>query len=475
VLAGKYRVERTLGRGGMGFVVAARHVQLGELVALKFLLPEMAREPEIVERFAREARAAARIKSEHVARVSDVGTLDGGAPYMVMEYLDGSDLGQLLPKRGPLPVEEVLDYVTQVCEALAVAHTLGIVHRDLKPSNLMLVERSDGSSCIKVLDFGISKIVEGGDEALAMTKTSVVMGSPMYMSPEQMISARDVDARADIWSLGAILYELLTGVPPFVAESLAGLVIKVSNTKERPLGELRPGVPPELGAVVSRCLSKNREDRFANVGELGEALLPFAPPHARLSVERSFRILEGSGSTSSRKLGALREPSPAGVARSSQPGRPATPVPNSATHAGWAQTAAELHAKRRRLAAWAALGGVGLALVAGTIALVARSGTPEGVASPAVSAARPAVAQPLASPKETAEQPVVTPAQSAVVPPPAEERRPPETPVVPSVRPPASSTPRPSRAKHPAVTSHPPNPEPGPKPNSPKINAYDDM
>src|SRR5262249_40943855 len=161
-LAGKYRVERVLGQGGMGVVVAARHVQLGELVAIKFLLSEMTVDPEVVQRFAREARAAVRIKSEHVARVSDVGALENGAAYMVMEYLDGNELGAVLAKQGPLPLEDAVDFVAQACEAIAEAHALGIVHRDLKPSNLMAVVRSDGSLCIKVLDFGISKITQSG-------------------------------------------------------------------------------------------------------------------------------------------------------------------------------------------------------------------------------------------------------------------------------------------------------------------------
>src|SRR3954470_13666053 len=206
ILAGKYRVERVLGVGGMGVVVAATHLQLDERVAIKFLVPDALSSDEAVARFAREARAAVKIKSEHVARVIDVGTLDNGAPYMVMEYLEGGDLSRVLQAQGPLPVEDAVEYVLQACEAIAHAHVLGIVHRDLKPANLFLTKRNDGSQSVKVLDFGISKVLSGNSGAsssdAAMTRTRAVMGSPLYMSPEQMTSTRDVDGRTDIWALG---------------------------------------------------------------------------------------------------------------------------------------------------------------------------------------------------------------------------------------------------------------------------------
>src|SRR5690606_21773595 len=193
VLAGKFCIEQVLGQGGMGVVVAARHLQLDERVALKFLLPEALSNAEAVARFAREARAAVKIKSEHVARVTDVGTLETGSPYMVMEYLRGTDLGDLVHTQGPLPIADAVEYLLQACEAVAEAHALGIVHRVLKPSNLFLTRRADGSPSIKVLDFGISKVTTGADSQMNMTRTATVMGSPLYMSPEQMASARDVD------------------------------------------------------------------------------------------------------------------------------------------------------------------------------------------------------------------------------------------------------------------------------------------
>mgnify|MGYP001062724726 FL=1 len=212
LLAGKYRIERVLGRGGMGVVVSAVHEALDERVALKFLLPEALANQEAVQRFLREARAAVKIRSEHVARVTDVGTLESGAPYMVMEYLDGVDLARYLESRGPLPVPEAVEYMLQACEALAEAHALGIVHRDLKPANLFRIERVDGTPSIKLLDFGISKVIA---HQVALTQTSSMLGSPLYMAPEQMTSSKHVDARADVWALGIILFELVTGEPPF--------------------------------------------------------------------------------------------------------------------------------------------------------------------------------------------------------------------------------------------------------------------
>jgi serine/threonine-protein kinase len=297
ILAGKYRVERVLGVGGMGVVVAAHHMQLDEKVALKFLLPEALGHPEAVARFAREARAAAKIKSEHVARVSDVGTLPNGSPYMVMEYLEGGDLAGWIRQRGALPVEQAIEFVLQACVAVADAHALGIVHRDLKPANLFCIRRSDGQLTIKVLDFGISKMNDnnGLGGSGSVTRTSALMGSPLYMSPEQMRSSKDVDAQTDIWALGIILFELITGRPAFIAESVTELAIKVASEPTPALHSLRAEVHPGVEAIVSRCLEKDRRKRFANVAELAVALLPFAPKRARASVERITGIIQGAG------------------------------------------------------------------------------------------------------------------------------------------------------------------------------------
>jgi serine/threonine-protein kinase len=300
ILAGKYRVERVLGTGGMGVVVVAHHVQLDEKVAIKFLLPAMLRNREVVGRFAREARAAVRIKSEHVARVFDVGTLDSGAPYMVMEYLDGRDLAAWLQRHGPLPIEQAVDFILQTCVAVADAHGLGIVHRDLKPANLFCVRRSDGQLIIKVLDFGISKVTDpsASEADGSMTTTSAVMGSPLYMSPEQMQSAKDVDARTDIWALGIILYELLTGSRPFVGQSFAEIAVRVATASFAPVHNFRPEVPASLEGVIVKCLEKDKGQRYGNVAELALALADFGSKRSRASVERIVAIIEGSGLTS---------------------------------------------------------------------------------------------------------------------------------------------------------------------------------
>jgi len=300
VLVGKYRIERILGEGGMGIVAQAHHLQLDERVAIKFLLPNALENPEVVARFAREARAAVKIKSEHVARVIDVGELDSGAPYMVMEFLKGQDLQVRLRADGALPIENAVEYILQACEAIAEAHALGIIHRDLKPANLFIIRRRDGTESTKVLDFGISKTtgMAGSGPDAAMTSTQSMMGSPLYMSPEQMISARDVDTRTDIWALGVILFELLCARPPFMAESFPQLCIEIAQRPPAALQPLRPDVPPALEAAILRCLEKDREKRYHSVAEMVAALSPFAPARAQASVQRVSRVLAAAGISS---------------------------------------------------------------------------------------------------------------------------------------------------------------------------------
>lgn len=295
LLAGKYRVERILGQGGMGVVVKARHVELDEPVALKLMLPEVATNEEAVGRFLREARAAVRVKSEHVARVIDVGQLESGAPYLVMEYLDGQDLAQILRERGPLPIDDAIDYLAQACEAVAEAHVLGVVHRDLKPANLMVITRSDGSECVKLLDFGISKVSSKDGAALDLTKTSALLGSPFYMSPEQMMSSRDIDGRTDVWALGIILFEFLTGHTPFVAETLPRVCALIATAEPPSLRSIRADVPAGVDAVVQHCLKKNRDERYADVAELANALRPFAAERSAPSLVRVPRIMRSRG------------------------------------------------------------------------------------------------------------------------------------------------------------------------------------
>ncbi len=403
ILAGKYRIERVLGRGGMGLVVAAMHLQLGELVALKFLLPEAISNPEALARFDREARAAVRIKSEHVARVSDVGVLDNGAPYMVMEYLQGLDLSVWLAQRGVLPPEQAVEFVLQACEAIAEAHALGIVHRDLKPANLFVIERPDGGLSVKVLDFGISKTTGPSSYGAAMTRTSAVLGSPLYMAPEQMQSAKDVDSRADIWALGVLLYELVSGRTPFPGETMAELVLKVVTAPPVALRAVCAHVPAGLEAAVHKCLQKDRAARFPTVAELAAALFEFAPRQSKYSVERIGRVQQRAGmSLTTTQLPHLPVPS-----RSS--------IPDRHTMASWGKTNPPPNQRRRRLlialgliaVPAVAVGAFSLARWRAHSAALAESAVPLSAAAVAPRTAEAlAIAQPV---------PVVKPAASFVV------------------------------------------------------------
>jgi serine/threonine protein kinase len=271
ILAEKYRVESVLGRGGMGIVLKVTHLHLGEELAIKVLLPEGAIRSDLTARFLREAQAVVRLRGEHVARVTDIGVLPEGLPFIVMEYLHGVDLSHDLQRRTNLSPGTAVDYVLQACEALAEAHAQGIVHRDIKPANLFLTTRPDGTPLIKVLDFGISKAPIRDNSAL--TQTEVVMGTPGYMSPEQMKATRDVDARTDIWALGIVLYECLTGRRPFDGESFSATVLMAGTEPPPPMN---PEIPRGLQAVVLRCLEKNRKARFPTIAELVAALVPFA-------------------------------------------------------------------------------------------------------------------------------------------------------------------------------------------------------
>src|SRR5580692_5000120 len=273
VIDNKYRVDRLIGAGGMGIVVAAHDVMLDRPVAVKFLHGLNSSTLEANSRFKREARAMAKLHSEHVVHVLDVGTLPSGEPYMVMEYLEGIDLAQLVKQRGFLPVTDAVDHILYACEAVAEAHVMGIIHRDLKPSNLYLANRRDGTSTLKLLDFGIAKISadDASEYAQSFTTTTALLGSPVYMSPEQLQCSRDADARADIWSLGAIVYRLVSGRPPFAATTMPQLCTLIMTTSPQPLTQLVADVPPGLDAVVLRCLEKNPDDRFDNVAELARA------------------------------------------------------------------------------------------------------------------------------------------------------------------------------------------------------------
>jgi serine/threonine-protein kinase len=311
VVAGKYRLDRLIGKGAMGAVYEARHELLERRVALKFISDEHATTPDCARRFLNEARAAAGIESEHVAHILDAGQLDGGAPFMVLEMLDGEDLAQILEdasaRRAPLAAERVVGWVLEALEGLAEAHALGIVHRDLKPANLFLAKRRDGTSILKVLDFGISKGRVSGPSAPSptLTASSSLLGSPVYMPPEQLRDPRSVDARADIWALGVVLYELLTGELPFYADNVAELFVAVLEGVVTPIRARRGDVSPELEQIVMRCLSRDVEARYRDVAELAEALGPLAPLGSHGSIQR-IRYMTRSAPW---RVGALPEPS----------------------------------------------------------------------------------------------------------------------------------------------------------------------
>src|ERR1019366_394325 len=321
VVAGKYRIGSVVGAGAMGTVVAARHVLLEEAVAIKFLRPEVLGHDEAVPRFLREARASARIKSEHVVRVFDVDVFgEPKAPYIVMEYLDGCDLAERLEQQGPLPMRQAVDFVLQACEAIAEAHRLGIIHRDIKPANLFQVRRADRDDFIKVVDFGISKLSEltatvagvgEGDEARLITADRVMMGSPVYMSPEQMESARDVDERTDVWALGVTLCELITGTLPFSGQSLVHVYFSIASDKPLRLLEWSPGLPRGLESAILKSLERDREKRFRSVNELARAIAAFGA-HASSAYLQRTRSGAGAELSVAETIGPTASAAPVG-------------------------------------------------------------------------------------------------------------------------------------------------------------------
>ena len=293
LVAGKYRIDGLMGSGGMGVVVAATHLELDQRVAIKFLRDVS---PDAIARFQREARLLVRLKSSHVARVFDVGTLDDETPYIVMEHLDGEDLATVISARQKLPVGETVDYILQACEAVAEAHALGMVHRDLKPANLFLAVGPGGTKTLKVLDFGVSKVLDdratgdtprGGD----LTHEGMSLGSPGYMSPEQITSARDVDERSDIFSLGALLYRLVAGTTPYRGKNAVSILASMATEGLTPVRTLAPEVPEEFAAIAERCLAQDKAARYPTVAHLAHALAPWATRRGRVLIEQILATL----------------------------------------------------------------------------------------------------------------------------------------------------------------------------------------
>jgi serine/threonine-protein kinase len=390
IIADKYRVESTLGFGGMGVVIAARHLQLDERVAIKLLRDDVQLDADNVERFLREAQAAVRLKSEHVARIQDVGTLPDGKPFMVMELLEGLDLGRLLQDQGQLARPVAVDIVLQACDAIAEAHSIGIIHRDIKPTNLFITQRRDGSPLVKVLDFGISKAQTTAQ--LSLTQTSSMLGTPAYMSPEQMRSARNAEARSDLWSLGTVLYELVEGSAPFAAASFAELCIAVATDNPRSMTHA-----PELQPILEIALAKSPDDRFPSIAELALALEPFTsdPTRARRQVARIFRLLG-------------KQP-PAGRDATPTPTQPhrdsASQLPRSTTFSDEAATvrATSDFATQRRRSAWLyALLVLVLAASSSVAVIVATSGNHDEPATVKMNATAPVLPAAPAAPAGSA-------------------------------------------------------------------------
>jgi tRNA A-37 threonylcarbamoyl transferase component Bud32 len=316
----KWVVEGTLGVGGMGVVLAAVHADIGQRVAIKLLLPHLARETAAAERLMREARAVVSLHSEHATRIYDVDRDDRGVPYIVMERLEGMDFDRLLKMRGVLPVPEAVDCILEACEAVAEAHARGLVHRDLKPANLFLARRADGTQLVKVLDFGISKsLLPESDTDFTLTQTDHALGSPRYMSPEQLRNSKTVDHRSDIWSLGIILYRIVSGRAPFEAETIHAYLWRVAVDPPTPLSQLLPGASTAFTAVLERCMQKDAQDRPQSVAELASALAPFG-------------TLRGQASL--RSVLAFARSQPASLAHADRR-TPAPPPPGDATASAW--------------------------------------------------------------------------------------------------------------------------------------------
>ncbi len=452
VIDGKYLIEVQLGEGGMGRVLAASHMALGSTLAIKLLKSDALRYPEVPRRFMREARAMSRLRGEHVVKVMDVGQLPSGEPYMVMEMLHGCDLSTRI-KQGPIDPALAVELIVQACEGLAEAHAIGMVHRDVKPANLFITSRPNGAPLIKLLDFGIATAALG-DVDHGLTSTQSVIGSPSYMSPEQLRAARDVDARSDIWSLGVTLYELLSGEQPFVAPTLTALSLQIVGEPHAPL----LGIPPELNQVLDRCLAKNREDRYPNVAAFAAALAPLFPngrtaadmvrgslsqPVAPTLHGQELTGAEPTVYPSGPVWGSVPGSRSISPARSGSPSRSVRPL--TSTTGLVAGESAPLPAGNRRRV-WMLVAGA-CALI-GLVAFAAVAGSGGGDPQPAVAPPSPA---PIAKP----------PAPVAITPPPAAQATDPAQPI-PSV--PAAA---PAKPPTPGRLGHKPHPTDGRTPLEP--------
>jgi serine/threonine-protein kinase len=448
LIAGKYRVDRVLGSGGMGVVVQATHVALNQCVAIKLIRDDVARSPELIARFMREARAAAQLPPEHIARVTDVGQTEVGEPFLVMELLAGRDLDAELEARGPLPIEEAVSYILQACEGVAEAHAAGLVHRDLKPANLFIDTRRVAGPVIKVLDFGLSKSYDPKSDKL--TQTSSSFGTPGYMAPEQIRSAKYAEPRSDQHALAMILFELLTGEMAYSAKNITALLISICTTPPPHARALRLDVPKGLDAAILRALAKRPEDRFADLAGFAAAIAPFGGPTGPAIAQRIARILDPQ------RLSAFApRPSSQDYPRISEPD---TNVPTT-SDPGDVSTF-------RRKSPLLAAAIVGVAALAITGIFVFRAGSGPEVAAPPESPAVTADSRPATSPADGAPAAQVMPVEPAPTPLPASQ----PAATAPAVKPTART---PTGAKAPPVVRSTPKPATKPAPAGPQKSARD--
>lgn len=436
---GKYNVLRLIGRGGMGAVYEAENLGIGKRVAIKFIDREWAKDDIVASRFAREARAASSIDSEHIVSVFDAGTADG-RPYLVMELLRGEDLGTRLRRQARLGVDEAVHVVAQTLRGLASAHAAGIVHRDLKPDNLFLVRRDDDASFVKIVDFGISKIekAKSGTAPLALTQRGIVLGTPLYMSPEQAQAFHDLDARADLFSVGAILFECLTGRPPHTGETYEQIIVAICMRDAPDVRELVPGVPDAVAAVVARALKRDRAERYQSASEMLAALRAVAPsdaatrplslPHATLVSAQAVEVRAAPETSGVFAPKVAVPPTPAHPTDVSWTSGARAPVKDAAYEVPGART-------RVPLVATALLATIaGVALTLGIVRMTRTEATP--AASASASSASTAIAPPPATTPATTPPAATATATATAI------RRVP-TPPKPSAPPPPPPTPKP--------------------------------
>jgi serine/threonine-protein kinase len=391
---GNYQIRELIGEGGMGKVYLALHPGIGRRAAVKVLHPNLALDEQVVSRFFTEARATNAIAHPSIVDIYDYGTLPEGTPYIVMEYLEGRTLKDELADRQPLIVV-ALDWACQVAEALAAAHAKQVVHRDLKPENLYVIDdpRVPAHKQIKILDFGIAKLQQGplGAEQSHRTRTGVLMGTPIYMSPEQCLGVKEVDARSDIYSLGVIIYEMLTGAPPFVSQGVGAIINMHINEAPVPPSQHNPNVSPELEAAVMRALAKTPDDRYGGMyellGDLQDALEALSGSPSAPVPRPSMRTPISSVPTTK-------------VARTPPPTTPPQPTPGSTLAQGVAieraPSSSTVTVSRRRLGALVAVG-VGMAVALGIFGL--RRHPPAPPPAPAVATPEPAHKPPPPTPE----------------------------------------------------------------------------